>query len=67
MTSSEGVANLREMLGAAGRACFERTPLFAPHERIAAAARALGVRTVVQTGPGDEGLIAGMSDFFAKV
>jgi len=25
-----------------------------PHERIAAAARALGVQTVVLTGPGDE-------------
>ena len=51
-----------------GRApCLEDTPLFAPHERIAAAARALGVRTVVLTGPGDEGLIAGLAAFFAKV
>ena len=67
VTSSEGLANLHEMLGEAGRRCLEDTPLFAPHERIAAAARALGVRTVVLTGPGDEGLIAGLAAFFAKV
>lgn len=67
VTSSEGMANLRDMLGEAGRGCLEHTPLFAPHERIAAAARAAGVRTVVLTGPGDEGLVAGLAAFFAKV
>jgi uroporphyrinogen-III synthase len=67
VTSSEGLANLHQMLGEAGRRCLEDTPLFAPHERIAAAARALGVRTVVLTGPGDEGLVAGLTAFFAKV
>jgi uroporphyrinogen-III synthase len=66
-TSSEGLANLHDMLGEAGRQCLTQTPLFAPHESIAAAARALGVRTVVLTGPGDEGLVAGMVAFFAKV
>lgn len=67
VTSSEGLANLHEMLGETGRRCLEDTPLFAPHERIAAAARALGVRTVVLTDPGDEGLVAGLAAFFAKV
>jgi uroporphyrinogen-III synthase len=67
VTSSEGLANLRDMLGEPGRSCLERTPLFAPHERIVAAARALGVRTVVLTGGGDEGLVAGLAAFFAKV
>ena len=67
VTSSEGLANLHALLGEAGRPCLQNTPLFAPHERIAAAARALGVRTVVLTAPGDEGLIAGLSAFFAKV
>ena len=66
-TSSEGLANLRDMLGEAGGPCLKNTPLFVPHERIAAAARALGVQTVVLTGPGDEGLVAGMAAFFAKV
>lgn len=67
VTSSEGLANLCEMLGEAGRQCLQQTPLFAPHERIAAAARALGVQTVVLTGPGDEGLVAGLAAFFARV
>jgi uroporphyrinogen-III synthase len=67
VTSSEGLANLHDMLGVAGRQCLQQTPLFAPHERIAAAARALGVQTVVLTGPGDEGLVAGLAAFFAKV
>ena len=67
VTSSEGLANLSDMLGEAGRQSLQQTPLFAPHERIAAAARALGVQTVVLTGPGDEGLVAGVAAFFAKV
>ena len=67
VTSTEGLANLHDMLGEAGRKCLKGTPLFAPHERIAAAARALGVQTVVLTGPGDEGLVAGLAAFFAKV
>jgi uroporphyrinogen-III synthase len=67
VTSSEGLANLYELLGEAGRQWFRQAPLFAPHERIAAAARALGVQTVVLTGPGDEGLVAGLAAFFAKV
>lgn len=67
VTSSEGLANLHRMLGEAGRQWMQQTPLFAPHERIAAAARALGAQTVVLTGPGDEGLVAGLEAFFAKV
>ena len=67
VTSSEGLANLRDMLGEAGAPCLLQTPMFAPHERIAAAARALGVQTVVLTGSGDEGLVAGLAAFFAKV
>ena len=66
-TSSEALANLDAMLGAAGRQCLIETPMFVPHERIAAAARALALRTVVLTGPGDEGLIEGLVAFFAKV
>jgi uroporphyrinogen-III synthase len=67
VSSSEGLGNLQYMLGEAGRRCLIETPMFAPHERIAAAARASGVQTVVLTGPGDEGLVAGMAGFFAKV
>ena len=61
------MTNLREMLGEGGTRCMQATPLFVPHQRIADAARALGVETVVLTGPGDEGLVAGLVSFFAKV
>ena len=67
VTSSEGLANLHELLGEGGRGFLLRTPLFVPHERIAAAARALGAQTVVLTDPGDAGLVAGLAVFFAKV
>ncbi|MHB8668081.1 MAG: uroporphyrinogen-III synthase [Burkholderiales bacterium] len=67
VTSSEGLANLHQLLGADGARCLQDTPLFVPHQRIAAAARALGVRNVVLTGPGDEGMVAELAAFFAKV
>ena len=64
VTSSEGLRNLFEMVGAAGRERLQQTPLFAPHPRIAEAARALAVRTVVVTGPGDASLLAGLIAYF---
>lgn len=67
VTSSEGLNNLYEMVGGPGQKKMKQTPLFAPHERIAGAARALGVRAVILTGPGDAGLVTGLSAFFAKV
>jgi uroporphyrinogen-III synthase len=68
VTSGEALTNLGEMLGETGQRYLQTTPLFVPHERIAAAARGLGVQTVVLTaGPGDAGLVAGLSAFFAKV
>jgi uroporphyrinogen-III synthase len=64
VTSSEGLRNLFEMVGAAGRERLQQTPLFAPHPRIAEAARTLAIRTVVVTGPGDAGLLAGLIAYF---
>jgi uroporphyrinogen-III synthase len=64
VTSSEGLRNVFEMVTSAGHAYLQGTPLFAPHPRIAQAARELGVRTVVVTGPGDEGLLTGLAAFF---
>lgn len=66
-TSAETLTNLRAMLGEALWKRLQATPLFVPHERIAAAARSLGVRTVVASAGGDEGLIAGIEAFFARV
>jgi uroporphyrinogen-III synthase len=67
VSSSEGLHNLFDMVGEAGRPPLRRTPLFAPHARIAAAARALGCERVVETGPGDNGIAAALAAFWAKM
>jgi len=66
VTSSEGLHNLFDMVGAPGREQLLRTPLFVPHPRIAEAARGLQVQKVIVTGPGDEGLLTGLGDYFKK-
>jgi uroporphyrinogen-III synthase len=67
VTSSEGLANLFDMVGKLGQQWLRRTPLFAPHARIAGNARALGLEKVVLTEAGDAGLVAGLEAFFAKL
>lgn len=64
VTSREILANLFELLGAAGTDLIEDTPMFAIHERIADEARARGVRTVVATAPGEDGLVSALADWF---
>jgi uroporphyrinogen-III synthase len=66
VTSSEALRNLFAMLGDAGRGHLRRTPLFVTHPRIAQAARRRRVETVIVTGPGDAGLIAGLADHFGR-
>jgi uroporphyrinogen-III synthase len=66
VTSSEGLENLWELLDTAGRERLRATPLFAPHARIAARGRALGVREVIETAAGDAGLIAGLLRRFSS-
>jgi len=65
VTSSEGLRNLFEMIGSTGQAALRNTPLFATHQRIVAAGRALGLQYLVPTAAGDEGLLAGMIDYFS--
>lgn len=65
VTSSEGVVNLMTLIGERGRNELVKTPVFAPHPRIARTARERGVITVIETAQGDEGLIAGMREWFA--
>jgi uroporphyrinogen-III synthase len=67
VTSSEGLRNLFAMLGSAGQAALRNTPLFAPHQRIIEAGRALGVQCLVPTAPGDEGLLAGLINYFSAL
>ncbi len=58
VTSSEGLRNLCEMLGAPGTALLRHTLIVVPHARIATAARALGMTRVVESAAGDEALMA---------
>ena len=65
-TSSEGLRNLCEMVGSLGLSWLRNTPLFVPHQRIAEEAARLGLHRVLATGPGDEGLLAGLIDYFSR-
>ena len=64
VTSSEGLRNLFEMIGKLGQSWLRRTPLLVPHPRIAAAARELGCSNIVETAPGDDGLLAALLQLF---
>lgn len=64
VTSAEGLRNLYDMLGKLGRQWLKSTPLFVPHERILEVARELGLAHGVLTAAGDEGLVAGMVEWF---
>jgi len=60
LTSSEGVRNFVVMLGPERLSVLHAVPVFVPHPRIAEFARAGGFSDVVETGPGDRGLIAAL-------
>jgi uroporphyrinogen-III synthase len=64
LTSSEGVNNLAAMVGLDGMGVLSVVPVFAPHPRIAARARAAGFVTVVDTAAGDEGLLQALVSHF---
>lgn len=63
-TSGEVLDNFIALIGAAGRPLLAETPLFVPHERIAAHARNAGLSNVVTTAATDSGLLAGLLAFF---
>lgn len=64
INSAETLHNLAHMLGEPGLMHLRTTPLFAPHEKIAQAARALDVQRVIATAGGDAGLLAGLITWF---
>ena len=66
LTSSEGLRNFFDMVGHLGQAWLRKTPAFVPHVRIAEQARALGLGKVIPTDPGDDGLMAGLVQYFAS-
>ena len=64
LTSSEGVRNLRQMLGEGGLAALLPVTVFASHPRIMAQARAAGFEDVVETPAGDDGLMQALVNHF---
>jgi uroporphyrinogen-III synthase len=64
VASAETLANLAALLGEAGAPLLVNTPLFAPHEKIAEAARRFGVARAIATAGGDAGLVDGMIHVF---
>ncbi|WP_310450926.1 uroporphyrinogen-III synthase [Sulfuritalea sp.] len=66
LTSSEGLRNFYDMVGRLGQAWLKKTPAFVPHARIAEQAVTLGLARVIPTGPGDDGLMAGLMQYFAS-
>ena len=66
ITSSEALRYLWDMLDEPAKQQVVSVPLFAPHERIAAAAHKLGWRKVVTTAGGDDGLMSGLSAWAAQ-
>jgi uroporphyrinogen-III synthase len=63
-TSSEGLRNFHEIIGAPGQPRLCETPVFVPHPRIAVAARGLGLTKVIESGSGDEALVAALVQRF---
>jgi uncharacterized protein HemX/uroporphyrinogen-III synthase len=64
VSSAEGLDNLVELLGAAGRPYLVRTPLFATHDRIAEHAKQHAIAEVLVGGPGDAELTARLVAYF---
>lgn len=64
VASAETLVNLMAMLGETGPTLLAATPLFAPHEKIVASARTLGLTHAVATAGGDAGLVEGLIRWF---
>lgn len=64
VTSAEALQHLSSVLGETGKPLLAATPLFAPHEKIAEAARRFGIARVVATPGGDTGLVEGLINWF---
>jgi len=63
--STDTLTNLWDLIGEEGRALLLATPLFVPHARIAEAASRLGLHHVAITDAGDDGVVRGLSAWFA--
>jgi uroporphyrinogen-III synthase len=65
VTSAEALDNLLALLGDEGRRRLRETPLFVPHERVAAHARDAGVREAIVAGAADGEMIARLVAYFS--
>jgi uroporphyrinogen-III synthase len=63
--SAETLSNLCDIIGQDGRALLQTTQVFVPHRRIAESAAHLGLNDVAITDAGDEGVVRGLSAWFA--
>lgn len=66
LSSSEAVGKLLALCGGTLPEALAALPVLASHPRIAAAAQAAGFREVLACPPGDQGLVAGLSDYFRQ-
>ncbi len=66
VSSSEGLANLYDMLGKLGQQWLRTTPVFVPHPRVAEEAARLGVREAPLAGPGDTEMLASLVAYFRR-
>lgn len=67
ITSSEGLHNLFDIIGELGQQLLKKTPVFTIHERIAQAAKELGVEKVIRaSAAGDAGLLESIQEYFQK-
>ena len=64
INSAETLHNLAALIGDEGAPLLASTPLFAPHEKIAEAARRFGIAHVIATPGGDAGLVDGLINWF---
>jgi len=64
VSSSEGLANLFEMLGKLGQQWLRTTPVFVPHARVAAAAERLGIGSAIVAGAGDSEVVEALVVYF---
>lgn len=66
VSSGEALDNLFALLDEAGRRSLRGTPLFVPHERVAAQARDAGAREVIVAGASDGEMIARLVAYFSR-
>jgi len=65
VTSSEGLHNLFDIIGELGQQLLKVTPVITTHERIAQAAKQLGLeKIVIAPSPGDAGVMESIRTYF---